>query len=79
MRRCAKHEDAEYGVAWGCPDCGDGRPPISQWVGALRATLDLMTPTERAEALSDLKSVYCFSCGDEQPKEGRRCQCWNDE
>jgi hypothetical protein len=33
----------------------------------------------RQRLIDLVRSAYCLHCGTTQPKEGRRCQCWNDE
>jgi hypothetical protein len=38
-----------------------------------------MTREQRRELLSDAKALWCEGCGVDQPREGRRCQCQNDE
>lgn len=38
-----------------------------------------LKPVERKVLLEKVASIYCPHCGDAQPKDGRTCQCWNNE
>ena len=43
------------------------------------ATAMTLTYADREEFIAKLSAMVCLRCGFDQPRTGRRCQCWNDE
>lgn len=59
--------------------CGEPDYEARPVIDRLLSLMERMTNDQRQRVMIDIAERYCRHCGGEQPLEGRRCQCWNDE